>query len=134
MSTRRTQRVAQSLKQAISQIVLFELSDPRMEFCTITDVRVSPDLKVAEVDVSIAGNEATQNKCFKAIEHARGYIQKSASKMVRMRYCPTFKFHLDKSVTQIAEISELLRKTREEDERARKEAQGPGAHPEPQQE
>jgi ribosome-binding factor A len=119
MKTRRTQRVAQAMKQAISQVVLFELSDPRMAFCTITDVDVSPDMKVADVNVSVAGDEKAQKLCFEAIQHARGYIQKAVAPVLKSKYCPTLKFHLDESVKGSVEISRLIEKARAEDREAR---------------
>ena len=74
MSKLRMERVAEQMKQVISQVVTQELKDPRCGFITIAHVRVAPDLKSARVNYSVLGTDAQKRSAQRAMESARGYI------------------------------------------------------------
>lgn len=120
-SSRRSRRVAELIKQVVSESLLTELSDPRIELVTVTGVDVSPDLRVADVRISVMGAEAQQQACLEAVRHAHGYLQDQVGDAVTTKFCPVLKFHLDPSVKKSVEISALIAKARAEDEAARAE-------------
>lgn len=118
MATRRTLRVARSIKEAVSRILIQELNDPRMEFVTVTEVDVSPDLKAATVKLSVMGDDKQCRRCLKAIEHAHGWIQSEVSSKMSMRTVPRLAFELDDSVKRSVEISQLISRAVAEDRQA----------------
>ena len=66
---RRPERVADLLREEISQIVGYELEDPRLTMVTVTDVRLSENLKAARVYVTVAGNEEEHRTALIALRH-----------------------------------------------------------------
>lgn len=108
MPSRRTARVERLLRNAISQVVLHDVVDPRMGFVTVTKVHVADDLKTAKVFVSIIGSETDVNKTFAGLQHALGFIQRRVAAEVKLRYIPRLRLVLDDSVKRSVRISELL--------------------------
>jgi ribosome-binding factor A len=118
---RRTLRVANLIRQIVSEALIQEISDPRMAFVTVTGVDVSEDMRFADVRISVMGDKKQHEICLKAVQHAHGYVQERVAAVVKMRYCPVLRFHLDDSVKRSIEISQLIRQARAEDEAARAE-------------
>ena len=114
MSSRRRERVQSLLRDTVSEVILREVSDPRMGFVTVTRAEVSPDLKTARVYVSIIGDEGEISKTFAGLEHAAGYVRKRLGETMELRYTPKIHFILDDSVKKSVRITELLRRIREE--------------------
>jgi len=132
---RRTLRVANLIREIVSQALIQEINDPRVSFVTVTGVDVSEDMRFADVRVSVMGDKKQQDACIKGITHAHGYVQEKVADVVKMRYCPVLRFHLDESVKRSIEISMLIRQARAEDEAARAERirrgiEAPGEAPE----
>jgi ribosome-binding factor A len=73
---RRTERVADTIREEIAQIVGYELEDPRLTMVTVTDVRLSGDKRDAKVYVTIAGNEDEHKAALAALKHAAPYVRK----------------------------------------------------------
>ena len=110
MSTRRNERLSEVVKQEVSKIILYELNDPRISFITIIKADVAPDFKKAKVYVSILGDEATQRKTLRGLEHARGFIQAELGSRLKIRYTPLLEFCLDESVKRVCIFQNLLMK------------------------
>ena len=97
MPSRRQERMARVIKEAVSDIINNHLQDPRIEgFISVTEVNTEPDLKRAEVYLSIMGqDEKKQRLAFSAIQHAAGRIQSLLGDYVKARFCPHLYFHQD---------------------------------------
>ncbi len=108
MSTRRTARLSEVVKQEVSKIILYEMNDPRISFITIIKADVAPDLKKAKIYVSILGDEATQRMTMRGLEHAKGFIQTELGARLKIRYTPHLEFCLDESVKKSMHISKLI--------------------------
>lgn len=108
MSTRRTERLSEVVKQEVSKIILYEMNDPRISFITIIKADVSPDLKTAKIYVSILGDEAAQRMTMRGLEHAKGFIQTELGARLKIRYTPHLEFCLDESVKKSMHISKLI--------------------------
>ena len=100
MPTRRQQKVARIVKEAVYDAIANHLSDPRIQgFISVTKIDMAPDLKSADVFLSLfAGEQKTQEKTFIAINHARARIQSFVAKKLQSKFCPTLRFHRDDSV------------------------------------
>lgn len=109
MASIKQKRLAEQLREKISQVVLTELKDPRHGFITVTNVEPSSDMASARVFVSILGSEAQQTKGLKALEAARGYIQQRIGRTLKTRNTPVLKFILDKGIKESFKISQLLK-------------------------
>ena len=112
--TRRTERVSRAVRNAVSEVILHDLHDPRKGFVTVTRAEVSPDLKTVTVFVSIIGTETEQRLTFAGLDHAAGFIRRQLAEKVEMKSTPRLVFRLDQGIKHSIRISELLRKAAEE--------------------
>jgi ribosome-binding factor A len=108
MSSRRIERLSESIKQEVSKAILYKLKDPRISFITVTKVEVAPDLKRAKVYISVMGDEKTQQKTLQGLERAKGFIQSEVGAQLQTRYTPVLTFYLDESVKKSIRISKLI--------------------------
>jgi ribosome-binding factor A len=109
MSSRRTAKVAEAVREEVSTTILFGLKDPRVKNVTVTRVEVSPDLRNAKVYVSVMGDEKMQKLTLRGLESARGFLQAKLAERVQIRYTPILHFQLDQGVKRSIEASRLLR-------------------------
>jgi ribosome-binding factor A len=110
----RHERVAGEIRQEISAMLAGELKDPRLAevFATVTEVRMSPDLKQAKIYVSVMGGEAEKKSTIKALTTAAGFIRHELSERLQIRRAPELIFVLDRSEEYGRRIDELLRSTK----------------------
>ena len=116
MATRRQEKVARVIKEAVSDAIAHHLSDPRIEgFVSITRVEVATDLRNADVFVSVFGkDQASQNKTFAAINHAKSRIQSHLAGRMQSKFCPVLHFHTDEKFKKTLQIMELIDKATKE--------------------
>jgi ribosome-binding factor A len=109
----RHERVAGEIRHEISAMLAGELKDPRLStFATITEVRMTPDLKQAKVYVSVMGPEDEQKATIKVLAAAAGFIRHELSERLQMRRAPELMFVLDRSEEYAQHINELLRRSK----------------------
>src|SRR3990167_2660939 len=108
----RIERVNQAIKEEVSNIVLREVKDPRLQFVTITHVDVSRDLQHARVYFTVLGNEEKTREAQSGLNSAKGFIRRLVGQRVNMRYTPEIEFIFDKSVEYGMQIEEILGKIR----------------------
>ena len=105
---RRPEKVADMLREEIAQIVGYELEDPRVTMVTVTDVRVSDNLRDARVFVTIVGDEAEHVEAMKALRHAAPYVRKQLGFALSLRHTPELHFVRDTVEERAARVDELL--------------------------
>lgn len=113
MANRRNNRLSGEVKRAISEIIRFDVKDPRIsELMSLTDVHVTEDLKFAKIYVSDYNDiEST----LIALNSAKGFIRKEIGKKVKMRIIPELIFIKDDSIAKGMHMSSLIDKIIEED-------------------
>ena len=75
MSTQRSERVQEAIRQEVSRIVQLEMKDPRLGFITITKVELTKDLRHARVYFSVLGENKDKHLTLKGLNSAKGYIK-----------------------------------------------------------
>lgn len=105
---RRPEKVAQSLRTEISEIVGYELEDPRLLSVTVTDVRVADNLRDAKVYVLVEGNETEIQAALSALQHAAPYVRKQVAFALDLRYAPVLHFVRDTVEEKANRIEGLL--------------------------
>ena len=109
----RHERVAEEILHELGIMVAGELKYPRIEgLVTITEVRVTPDLKHARVFVNVVGNEAEQKKTIRGLAAAVGYIRHELTERIQLRRAPEIHFTLDHSEEYAQRIEELLKQAK----------------------
>ena len=111
---RRPERVADILREEISQIVGYELEDPRLAMVTVTDVRLSDNLRDAQVFVTVIGDEAEHQLALSALRHAAPYVRKQLSLSLNLPRTPEIHFVRDRIEEKGERIDQLLEKIEEE--------------------
>ena len=104
----RTERIAESLREEITQIVGFELEDPRLSMVTVTDVRLADDLRDASVYVTVEGGEEEHNEALRALQHAAPYVRKQLGFALNLRHTPALHFVRDTVEEKAARVDALL--------------------------
>lgn len=99
-------RVNEQAREVISEILLFEISDPRLDMVTITGVEVSYDRSVANVYYSTEPSRYTE--VAQAFNAAAGRIRSLMAKKLSWRVAPELRFHLDESVDNAQRIAEAF--------------------------
>jgi ribosome-binding factor A len=108
MTRFRKDRVAELLLQAISDIVMLKIKDPRVQGITITEVRMSGDLKSASVYFSsLTDGKADDHK--KGLEKAAGFIRRQLRSELDLKYIPELSFFYDTSFDNFSHINKLLK-------------------------
>ena len=115
MSQLRVEKVQELMKQEISEIILRELKDPRIGFVTVTDARITGDLRAATVYVSLFGSDEAKQETLKALKRATGYIRTEVGKRLGIRYSPTIVFKEDTSLDYGMKIDKILRDIEKKD-------------------
>lgn len=116
MPSRRTAKVAQAVRQVVSNAILFEMRDPRVKNVTVLHVEVAGDLRTAKVVISILGDEKTEQLTLKGLEAARGWIQSRIADELQLRLTPVLTFVVDYGIKKSIEVSRLLRELQPADE------------------
>lgn len=111
----RTERVASVVKERIAAILIHDYNDPSYGFITVTDVKMTPDLKIAKVYFSVFGNEAVQDKAMKMLEGEKQHIRGMVASHVQLKFAPTLQFYLDHTLEEVDRINRLINKIHETD-------------------
>jgi ribosome-binding factor A len=105
---RRPEQLAELIRGEVIQIVGYELEDPRIETVTVTDVRVSENLRDASVYVTVSGTEAEKVAALKALAKAAPYVRRQLSILLNLRYTPELHFVRDTVEEAATRVDELL--------------------------
>ena len=113
----RTERVAGEIQKALAGPLQRIAGETQAGFITVTEVRLSPDLQIARVYLSVFGGKATPGDVLQYIEDEEaGRLRHHIAKSVRLRYVPQLKFFIDDSLDHALRINALLDSVRTTDE------------------
>jgi len=110
----RTERIAETLREEIAQIVGFELEDPRLTMVTVTEVRVADDLRDASIYVTVQGDEHEHQQALKALEHAAPYVRRQLGFSLSLRHTPVLHFVRDTVEEKAGRVDALLERMKDE--------------------
>ena len=105
---RRPERLGEALREEIAEVVGFELDDPRIALATVTDVKVSDDLRDAKVYVLINGTEEEIKAALKALQRASAFVRQQVAMNLSMRFAPHMHFVRDTAEENAARIGSIL--------------------------
>ena len=128
MPGRRPEKVAERIKEEVSQIIAGGLKDPRLGFVTVTDARVSPDLRHARIYVSVMGSDREIDSSLAALKSASGFIRRELGLSLHLVRTPELTFEFDQTAMSASRIEEILREESEK-LREREEQQDNSSQP-----
>jgi len=111
----RLQRIADRIRQEISEMLIREISDPRLQQIFITDTKVDRELAFADVYVSaVEGSERSQ-EILVGLESASGFIRRQLAARIELRTFPRLRFHWDPTPENADHIEKLLSELKNKD-------------------
>jgi ribosome-binding factor A len=120
--SRRTEMLGSTIQRELAEIMMRELNDPRLTgLPSITRVKVSGDLSIADVYITVMGSPGHQQAALNALKHSAGMMRTKLTKILTLRQAPFLKFHLDEQLKKEMAILDTLRQI--EREREEKEQQ-----------
>ena len=115
MQGKRTERLGGQVQQEISEIILRKVKDPRLGFVTVTGVKMSPDLKYANVYITVMGADEGGETSLSCLESASGFIRHELGGRLHVKYLPELRFHLDDAALRGRRIDNILRDMKDPD-------------------
>lgn len=130
MSSQRKSRVEHALRDALQHAVNHEVKDPRVRaatMLTVTKVELNVDLSVANVFVSVVGDDATVEGVVAGLQKAAGFLRGPIGRELRLQRAPELRFAHDASIDMSDKLAAILR---EDEDKARAAGRVPGQAPE----
>jgi ribosome-binding factor A len=112
----RTERVASLIKEEIGAILIREYGDPSYGFTTVTEVKVTADLRIAKVYFSVFGPPEVQERTLAMLEHERSHIRGVVGSHMRLRFIPELQFFLDPTLDRVDRINRLINQIHRDDD------------------
>jgi ribosome-binding factor A len=111
----KVRRHAERIRELVAEVVRTQIKDPRLGMITITDSRITPDLREATVFYTVLGDAEEQKATAAALGSARGLLRSTVGKALGLKHSPTLTFVHDDVQENVKHIDELLAAARESD-------------------
>lgn len=111
----RAHKLADRIRVIVAETLKHRVKDPRVGFITITEARVTGDLREATVFYTVYGDEAERADTAAALESVKGMLRTEVGRQTGIKFTPTLAFVLDAVPESAANIEDLLRRAREAD-------------------
>ncbi|OLE21804.1 MAG: ribosome-binding factor A [Actinobacteria bacterium 13_1_20CM_3_71_11] len=128
----RVRRHAERIRELVASVVRTQIKDPRLGMLTITDARITADLRDATVFYTVLGDSAAKAGTAAALDSAKGLLRSIVGKALGLRHSPTLTFVLDDVQDHAKHIDELLATARESDAQVQRLAAGAAYAGDPQ--
>ena len=89
--------------------MLKRIKDPRLESATITDVKMSRDLRIARIYFTTTGNKKNAEEAVEGFKSAIGYVKRTLAGQLGLRYMPELRFFYDESFDYGSHIDKILK-------------------------
>ncbi|WP_320065306.1 30S ribosome-binding factor RbfA [Micromonospora sp. RTGN7] len=120
----KVRRHAERVRELVASLVRSQIKDPRLGMITITDARITADLREATVFYTVLGDAAAQASTAAALESAKGMLRSTVGKALGLRHSPSLAFVLDDVQDQVKQIDDLLTQARNADAEVQRLAAG----------
>jgi len=123
-SEARQRKMADRIKVIVAETLERRIKDPRLGFITVTDVRVTPDIREASVFYTVYGDEESRAATAAALESAKGVLRSEVGKQTGVKFTPTLEFIPDAIPETAAHLEELLKQAAVADAAVHQQAAG----------
>ncbi len=129
----RARKLAVRIREVVATTLELQVKDPRLGMVTITDARVTPDLREATLYYTVLGDDRVRTESAAALESAKGVLRTQVGRQVGMRYTPSLAFVADAVPQTTGRLEELLERARLQDARVNElaSAASPAGEPDP---
>ena len=108
----RLQRIADRMRQELSEMLIRELNDPRLKQIFVTDVKIDKELAFADVYVSALEGASRSKDVLAGLESASGFIKRTLASRIELRAFPRVRFHWDITPEHADHIEKILAELR----------------------
>ncbi len=112
MEQRRIQRVSEAMREELSEIISFELADPRIGPVDVTEVLVTPDMRHSRVRLHLGGDSGSKDQTLQALEGARHFLRRELATRLRLYRMPELHFEADLETQSASRLDQLLKRAR----------------------
>jgi len=112
----RTRRMSMRVREIVAEFIERQVKDPRLSMVTVTDARMTPDLREATVFYTVWGDESVRADTAAALESAKGLIRSAVGRGTGLKHTPSLTFIPDAIPENAAHIEELLERVHAADE------------------
>jgi ribosome-binding factor A len=118
----RARKLADRIREIVAETLERRVKDPRLGFVTVTDTRVTGDLREATVFYTVYGDDAERESSAAALESVKGMLRTEVGRQTGIRFTPSLTFVPDAIPDNAAHIDDLLQAARESDAEVAKNA------------
>ncbi|MFA7323636.1 MAG: 30S ribosome-binding factor RbfA [Candidatus Nanopelagicales bacterium] len=122
MSKARQHKLEDRVRVIVAETLEKRVKDPRLGFITITDVRMTPDLREASIFYTVYGDAQAQDETAAALESSKGLLRSEVGRQTGIKFTPTLAFFADAMPENARHVEDLLRKAQEDDARVHEQA------------
>jgi ribosome-binding factor A len=112
----RARKLADRIREIAAETLERRVKDPRLGFVTVTDARITGDLREATVFYTVYGDEGERAATAVALERVKGLVRSEVGRQTGVRFTPSIDFIADAVPENVAHIEDLLRTARASDE------------------
>lgn len=123
MARLRVEKVQEAIQHEISNMLLHDVKDPRIQFVSVTGVELTDDMSYATVYISMYGPENKHEETWQALNKALGFMRSEIAKRIRLRFTPTLILKKDSSMEYSAHIQSLLDEIKSKEKAVREDQQ-----------
>ncbi|MEU0490470.1 30S ribosome-binding factor RbfA [Nocardiopsis sp. NPDC006139] len=120
----RARKIADRIQRIVAEMLDRRIKDPRLGFVTVTDARITADLRDATVYYTVFGSAEDRAASAAALESAKGLIRSEVGRQTGIRHTPSLTFVIDEVQENAQHIEELLVKARQSDAEVAQRATG----------
>ncbi len=105
----RSDRVGGQIQRALSDLLQKDIKDPRLKMVTITDVKLSRDLRIARIYFTTSeSGKKSREEAVEGFKNALGYVKRTLARQLGLRYMPDLNFFYDESFNYASHINKVL--------------------------
>jgi len=108
VSKMRAERIADRIREVLSEMLIHEIADPRLAGVSVTDVQVDRELAYASIYVSAIEGSSRSKEILNALTHARGYLRSELTRRIDLRSFPQLRFNWDPTFEKAERIEQLI--------------------------
>jgi ribosome-binding factor A len=112
----RSERVASLIKEEIGALLVRDYNNPAFGFITVTDVTMTPDLRIAKVYFSVFAKPEVQEKTMAMLEQEKGRIRGIVGSRMKIRFIPDLQFHLDGTLDRVERLNNIFKQIHKDDD------------------
>lgn len=113
-SETRAKRVAEAIREEVASLLIKGLKDTRIGFVSVVGARVSPDLRSADVYVSVYGTEAEKKSSLAGLQSSSGFVRRHIGKALRLRFAPEIRFKEDTTLDDVFRLDKIFKEIHDE--------------------